>query len=536
MKKRKLVVSIVVLTIFISIIAMSYNTNTQKTFTQDGVTYALTLDGASVSTIPSKGMYRVDVECNNATGKWLYDEWKLAVEDINGTNATCDISFNTISTTYLNDYITGLSGTVQGEGEVVDENNANIVYYETATTLTQSQYNNLSTYSSTWHDDTSGTTTTGTFTYSGNKWSSVPNTMSSGTFYHFSFFPQESGYYQVCYNIGTGNGGNRLYIYLNSTNITGGSGGWKNATDTIVVGCEDIGYITPDDNIKIVQRAYSSSLGGISTINFSLRRSNDVAESEVGVRYEGKNPNNYVLFNNELWRIIGVFDSSSHGINNQDLVKIIRNDTIEGLAWDKNGENDWTQSSLMNLLNGAYYNSTNGNGGEYCYGSSTTTSNNCNFVGSGISDDYRPMIEMVNWKLGGYHTSYVTTERFYGFERADTVYEGRPTSWTGYIGLMYPSDYGYSVLASSCPRTTLLINYESAICAGQSWLFIGVMDWMLTPNSNSSTGVYSLGYRGYLSGGGLSLGYSLRPVLYLDSSVYVYDGNGSISDPYIIGM
>ena len=122
MKKRILVVSIVVLTIFISIIASSYNTNTPKTFTQDGVTYALTLDGASINAFPSKGMYRVDVECSNATGKWLYDEWKLAVEDINGTNATCDVSFNTISTTYLNNYITSLSGSTQGTGEVVNEN------------------------------------------------------------------------------------------------------------------------------------------------------------------------------------------------------------------------------------------------------------------------------------------------------------------------------------------------------------------------------------------------------------------------------
>lgn len=31
-------------------------------------------------------------------------------------------------------------------------------------------------------------------------------------------------------------------------------------------------------------------------------------------------------------------------------------------------------------------------------------------------------------------------------------------------------------------------------------------------------------------------GYAARPVLYLDSSVYVIDGSGTMSDPYIIGM
>ena len=378
MKKRILVVSIIFLTIFISIIAMSYNTNTPKTFTQDGVIYALTLDGASVNTFPSKGMYRVDVECSNATGKWLYDEWKLAVEDINGANATCDVSFNTISTTYLNNYIIGLSGSTQGTGEVVNEN---------------------------------------------------------------------------------------------------------------------------------------------------------------GYRYEGKNPNNYIWFNNELWRIIGVFDEASHGVSGQNLVKIIKADSIGGLVWDKSNTNDWTAASLMNLLNGAYYNSENGTGGEYCYGYSTTVpAGSCDYTETGINDTYRPMIENVTWHLGGHSRTSATAEAFYGYERGTTVYSGRPPTTTGYIGLMYPSDYGYSVLSSSCARTTNLGSYDEATCAGQSWLYGQGYEWTITPQSSYSVNVFYLSFSGDLSFGYAHFGFSVRPVLYLDSSVYVIDGNGSVSDPYIIGM
>ena len=377
MKKRILVVSIVVLTIFISIIAMSYNTNTPKTFTQDGVTYALTLDGASINTFPSKGMYRVDVECSNANGKWLYDEWKLAVEDINGANATCDVSFNTISTTYLNNYIIGLSGTTQGTGQVVNEN---------------------------------------------------------------------------------------------------------------------------------------------------------------GYRYEGKDPNNYIWFNNELWRIIGVFDEASHGVSGQNLVKIIKVDSIGGLAWHKSNTNDWTASSLMNLLNGAYLNSQNGTGGEYCYGYSTTVGAQCDYTETGINDTYRSMIENVTWYLGGYSSVSATAEAFYGYERGTTVYSGRPTTTTGYIGLMYPSDYGYSVLSSSCARTTNLGSYNKATCAGQSWLYGQGYEWTITPRSSDSNRVLRLGNGGALNFSNAYSGFSVRPVLYLDSSVYVIDGNGSVSDPYIIGM
>ena len=258
--------------------------------------------------------------------------------------------------------------------------------------------------------------------------------------------------------------------------------------------------------------------------------------NENGYRYEGKDPNNYIWFNNELWRIIGVFDENSHGQAGQNLIKIIRNDSIGGLAWDKSNTNDWAQASLMNLLNGAYLNSENGTGGEYCYGYSTTMGANCDYRETGISDTYRPMIENVTWYLGGYSSRSATTEAFYGYERGDTVYNGRPTSTTGYIGLMYPSDYGYSVLASSCARTTNLDSYYTATCGAQSWLYGQGYEWTITPYSSRSDRVLNLDNTGYLGSSNARSGLAARPVLYLDSSVYVLDGNGSQSDPYIIGM
>ena len=375
MKKRVLIVSIGII-ILIGIIGISYNANNKNTFIQDGVTYALTLDGASVNTFPSKGMYRADVTCENATGKWLYDEWVLAIEDIKSDNITCDIDFTTISKTNLNTYITGLSGTEQGDGQVVQEN---------------------------------------------------------------------------------------------------------------------------------------------------------------GYRYEGKNPNNYIWFNNELWRIIGVFDESSHGKSGQNLVKIIRANSLGGLAWDKSDTNNWKAASLMSLLNGAYLNAQDGTDSGYCYGYSTSVPSNCDYTSIGISDTYRSMIINAKWYLGGSSTG-ATADAFYGYERGTTVYSGRPTEWEGKIGLMYPSDYGYSVLASSCARTTNLSSYSKSTCAGESWLYGQGYEWTIAPYSSNSNSVFFLSRNGRLSSDGANFGLSARPVLYLDSSVYVLDGNGTESDPYIIGM
>ena len=96
-------------------------------------------------------------------------------------------------------------------------------------------------------------------------------------------------------------------------------------------------------------------------------------------RYAGKNPDNYISFNGELWRIIGVmpnmtYCTGTYGNANEcdttttgSLVKIIRNQTISSstLSWDYKqtgvgsstafGSNDWSDSQLMLMLNGKNY-------------------------------------------------------------------------------------------------------------------------------------------------------------------------------------
>ena len=258
--------------------------------------------------------------------------------------------------------------------------------------------------------------------------------------------------------------------------------------------------------------------------------------NENGYRYEGKNPNNYIWFNNEYWRIIGVFDSASHGQSGKNLVKIIREGVIDGIVWDTSSSSDWSKASLNSLLNEAYYNAEDGTNSGYCYGNSTTSLANCNYTKRGIQADYRGMIANVTWYLGGYSKTGVTTAAFYGYERGTTVNSGNATSSTGYIGLMYPSDFGYAVLSSSCARTTNLDSYDTAACSGQNWLYGKGYEWTITPSSSYSSFVHHLYSFGYLDTNISSQGYGSRPVLYLDASVYKVAGDGTISSPYIVGM
>ena len=324
------------------------------------------------------------------------------------------------------------------------------------------------------------------------------------------------------------------YGKLGSINCTNGSATYNQQYNRIEVSSindySSCNLNYTDSASKVNLATYITGLAG------STQGTGQVV-NENGYRYEGKNPNNYIWFNNEYWRIIGVFDSASHGQSGKNLVKIIRAETLDALAWHKSNTNDWTASSLKSLLNGAYYNAQDGTSSGYCYGYSTIATANCDYTKRGIQSGYRGMIANVTWYLGGFSRTSATTSAFYGYERGTTVYSGRPTSTTGYIGLMYPSDYGYSVLSSSCTRTTNLGSYNSAKCAGQSWLYGKGYEWTLTPYSSSSYSVFFLDDYGYLDYNDYaSNGYGSRPVLYLDASVYKIDGDGSLNNPYIVGL
>ena len=446
------------------------------------------------------------INCTNSNATYNQKYNRVEISSIGKKYTSCTLNY-TDSTSKVNlaDYIIGLSGTTQGTGQVVNEN-GQIKSDTDGNKLILSEYGNYvndENYPFVW-DSTNLT------------WKSDIN--SDGAVLNFEL---SEGEYKICYK----------------SNI-------DNYEGDISIGDFYADSFTTSFQCEIATNAYDSSGSYISVINnnvdngyieFYLQKTTPNYEQvNAGIRYEGKNPNNYIWFNNEYWRIIGVFDSASHGVSGKNLVKIIRADVLDGLAWDKSNTNNWDTSSLNKLLNGAYYNAQDGTSSGYCYGHSTTA--NCDYTKRGIQSGYRGMIAKVTWHLGGYSSTDATAEAFYRYERGTTVYSGRPTSTTGYIGLMYPSDYGYSVLSSSCARTTNLGSYNSAKCAGQSWLYGKGYEWILTPDSSNSLSVFYLYGYGDVGKHNAYFGYGSRPVLYLDASVYKIDGDGSLNNPYIVGM
>ena len=543
MKKNYIYILLIIL--LLSSFIIFNNKKEDNTVIVNGTKYAISIDGESASDFPSKGAYDVLIDCTNASAEWNYDEWVAEIYNVTGTTS-CSINFTSREEKKLNEYIISLTGE-QGNGQVVNEIDDYIEVTGLGTTVSDAtgldaptDYQNYSEFYSTSYSSTSGTTTSGVFSASdgiNNIWSTNTANMTSGKYHQLSFnAPSEEYYFQICYTLGAGSTSNRLYIYNGSTQVKiNGSSYLSASSSSAKSGCVNIGKVSSNNKVRVVQYAYTT----ISSLSFKMGTLTEKTTTyDTGYRYEGKNPNNYVYFNNELWRIIGVFDSTSHGVSNTNLVKIIRNDSIGGYAWDKSNTNDWPNSSLYHLLNDYYYTATDGTSSSYCYQASTSITGNCDYTQIGLQTDYRNMVQTnTTWYLGGPPGSSNPTNTFYANERDNSkIYSGRSASTPGNVGLMYASDYGYSVLSSSCARTENLSSYNTNACAGNAWLKKETYEWTITPRSGGSDNVWSVYHTGSVSGYGSHYGYASRPVLYLKSNVVRYAGDGSISNPYQIKL
>lgn len=372
MKNNKKIVICVSLIVIMICTLLIIGNKPKNTFNYNGNTIALLVNGKVSNTFPSKGLYQVDITCDNADGVWDIDNWKLDIKNITG-NVSCNVSFTSnpkLLSNVVN--ITSTSGEVSGNG--------------------------------------------------------------------------------------------LLY------------------------------------------------------------------KSDYGVRYKGNNPNNYIWYNKELYRIIGKTpvctavntDGTCKTWNNNGLVKIIRNDSIGGLVYnaDTTSSSTWVGSTIQENLNECFLGQINSRNNSDCaaycysyYSSSQKPVAKCDYTQNGIalSGDYDNMIyNGVYWNIGVTGSSSTVGKTQYDKEKLSQ------TSTTLKIGLMYASDYGYAMNNG----------YKN------NWLFTKGYEWTMTAYSSSVPVHVNLG--GGLSGSNAYNGYAVRPVLYLKSNVYVISGDGSEGNPYKI--
>ncbi len=288
------------------------------------------------------------------------------------------------------------------------------------------------------------------------------------------------------------------------------------------------------------------------TVNFA----ND--DPDGNIRYIGANPDNYVYFNCsdytnqsdstcEKWRIIGLFNNitKSDG-SKENLVKIVKSESIGTIAWDENLSGGyWANATLQqNLNSGTYY---------------TTTLKN---------DVTRSKIENVMWNLGASSTiTDVTAKMFYERERSVNTNNDEISAWTGKVGLIYASDYGYATSGgTTANRTTCLQtalnnwkNSDVSDCKDNNYLYKSShVQWLLNLYGDArDLNVLNIDIRGKVSdtakfttSTSTKIKYeplepvvlpnnqnvNVYPSLYLKSNISISAGTGSSGDPYQLSI
>ena len=255
--------------------------------------------------------------------------------------------------------------------------------------------------------------------------------------------------------------------------------------------------------------------------------------------YRGANPNNYIEFNNELWRIISKEADGTY--------KIVRNEVLpEDMPFDENNYRD---------------KESNGAGGTYCANSSygcNAWAATANMVGSPAeftNGNYSGTVLLdssLNTYLNGEYLNSITVNKdkivshnynigavVYNDNDLATQIEGEKAyKWNGEVGLISDSDY---INANSDMNTcgTHLKNHNNyGTCRNTNWMYIsGTYWWSLSPSAYSDYADLEF----YVSAEGRIYNYrasyssGVRPAVYLTSSLSL-SGSGTESDPYrIIG-
>ena len=320
---------------------------------------------------------------------------------------------------------------------------------------------------------------------------------------------------------------------------------------------------------KLIALTNNKDNSGLYTITHAkdstLQIGNDKDITEY--RYRGASPKNYVIFNGETWRIIGVFPTDDGTGKIENRIKLIKDQSIGEYKWDDGtiAYNYTKNDNLMllqdkNKLKVKYLEKKNKNNfidlaiteptksalNNWARPASLNTYLNKTYLNA-LSTTSQNMIGDTKYYLGGggNNSNFNSSVDFYSYERKikntksnEFYYDKNPNSWVGRLGLMYVSDYGY---ASDNCETKALNDYNNSndlrICNNTNWLFnLKKLEATITQYSNTSTSIHYIADNGtVVSTYQASLAQTVvRPTLYLKSEVRIIDGDGTSTNPYIL--
>ena len=302
-----------------------------------------------------------------------------------------------------------------------------------------------------------------------------------------------------------------------------------------------VGYAAMSTNLEINAKGNvlkNASLGedlveNVGTVTNGDGLYKDAYEENV-YTYRGSNPNNYVNFNNELWRIISVN-------TNDNTIKIIRNESIGSFVYD----------SVMRRYNKDGY-CSDGSYGCNIFGSNTTlydknmspittlareygkTAYNLPSEDSELNiylnNDYynnlslnaQEMIIEGIYKVGPVGSPPLNTQ----------IEEAGAAKWKGKIAMADITEYARASIYSSCTGFSTPL---AANCANQNWMHNYNLLWLtISPIANNASALFRVNASEFQIGSvaTANTNQNIRPVVTLSPEVQITSGDGTQNNAY----
>ena len=262
--------------------------------------------------------------------------------------------------------------------------------------------------------------------------------------------------------------------------------------------------------------------------------------------YRGQNPDNYITFNNETWRIIAKETDGTY--------KIIRNDVLANRAYDKENHRSTEKNSYCTnpqygcgvyaAVEGTFSSPSGSQSGTVTEDSSIKIYLNDDYYVNNINETAKEQMTSHSFNIGAVEQLMSASDD--SIEK--NIAGEKMYQWTGNVGLANVSDILRASTNPLCTSATTSYNNgaNNTKCNSNYLLDKGsassFMYWTINAYSGESCDSSTCTWFGYVGSSTASLNYdnalnssddAPRPVVFLKSSTTL-NGSGTSDDPFTI--
>ena len=257
--------------------------------------------------------------------------------------------------------------------------------------------------------------------------------------------------------------------------------------------------------------------------------------------YRGQNPNNYIMFNDELWRIIAKETDGTY--------KIIRNDVLADRAFDNQNRTasstycaDTSSCGVYAAVDGTFSSPSGSQSGTVTEDSSIKIYLNDDYYVNNINETAKGQMTSHPFNIGA--VEYLNESEAEADSIEKNIAGEKMYQWTGNVGLANVSDILRASTNPLCTSATTSYSDNDA-CNSNYLLDKGAAStsyyWTINAYSCESGGSSFITWYGYVNGSYMLVYYepaaddlfTSRPVVFLKSDTTL-SGSGTSEDPFTI--